>query len=181
MIRINLLPVKRKKKTQPLPPFIIQGIIVLIVTIAVLAFFGFHIKGKVASKQSQKAQKEKKLAELNEQLKEVANFEKDNALFERQNKVIEQLKSRQKAPLVLLDEVSARLPEGVWLVELKEQAGGGSVNLMGYAFSNSELVSYVQRLKGSRYLTNVALVESRQSKIGQFSVYKFKIQLKVKV
>jgi type IV pilus assembly protein PilN len=125
------------------------------------------------------AQNEKKLAELNEKLKEVANFEKDNALFERQNKVIEQLKSNQKAPLVLLDEISAKLPEGVWLVELREISG--SVDLQGFAFSNSELVSYVQRLKGSKYLVNVALVESRQAKIGQFSVYQFKIQLRVKV
>jgi type IV pilus assembly protein PilN len=179
MIRINLLPVKRKKKTQPLPSFIIQSVIVLVISILVLGFFTFHIKGKVEERKKQKAVAEKKLAELNEKLKEVANFEKDNALYERKNKVIEELKSRQKAPLVLLDEVSAHLPEGVWLTDLIETAG--SVDVKGYAFSNSELVSYVQSLKNSKYLTGVALVESRQKKLGDFSVYQFKLQVKVKV
>jgi type IV pilus assembly protein PilN len=179
MIRINLLPVKRKRKTQPLPPVVIQAILLLVVTALVLVFLGFHFSGKIEAMKNEKATKEMKLASLKEQLKEVENFEKLNKLFQKRKKIIEDLKKKQHAPLLLLDQVSAHLPEGIWLTNLTDK--GGVVEISGYAFSNTELVSYVQSLKGSKHLTDVSLKESRQQKIGDALIYQFKMTLRVKV
>jgi type IV pilus assembly protein PilN len=179
MIRINLLPVKRKKKTQPLPPFIIYGVIILVVTLLGLGFFTYNLFGKVASKKSERITKQKTLEELEAKLEEVKNFERDNALFQKKNKAIEDLKRKQKAPLVLLDEVSAHLPEGVWLTGMNDK--GGSIEIKGYAFSNTELVTYVQSLKKSKNLTGVTLMESKQKKIGNVSVYQFILKIMVTV
>ena len=93
--------------------------------------------------------------------------------------IIERLKKNQIVPLRLLDEVSEMLPKGVWLNDLQDK--GGLVSIEGYAFSNSDLVSYVQNLKGSEYLTNVMLVESRQAVLGEISIYKFKLTFRVQV
>lgn len=179
MIRINLLPTKRKKKTQPLPPVVIQSILLLVVTALVLGFLGFHYSGKVTAMKKERAAKEKQLASLKEKLKEVEDFEKQNKLFQKRKEIIENLKKKQHAPLLLLDEVSARLPEGIWIVELTDK--GGLVEISGNAFSNTELVTYVQNLKQSKHLTDVKLLESRQQKIGDALVYKFKLTLRVKI
>jgi type IV pilus assembly protein PilN len=179
MIRINLLPVKRKRKTQPLPPVVIQAILLLVVTALVLVFLGFHYSGKIEAMKKDKAMKEIKLASLQEQLKEVENFEKMNKLFQKRKKIIEDLKRKQHAPLLLLDQVSAHLPEGIWLFDLSDK--GGLVEISGYAFSNTELVSYVQSLKGSEHLIDISLLESRQEKVGEALIYKFKLTLRVKV
>lgn len=179
MIRINLLPVKRKKKAQPVPPVFIQSALILIVTILAVVFFSFQLYGKVSDLKAEKASKEQRLVKLKEQLKEVENFERDNEIYKQKSQIIVRLKKQQKAPLRLLDEVSARLSEGVWLSSLDDARG--TVTIKGYAFSNSELVSYVQRLKGSEFLTEVALLESKQGRVAEVTVYIFQISFKVKV
>ncbi len=179
MIRINLLPVKRKKKAQPLPPFFIQGAIILGVIILVLGILTFHLGGKVSDMKNEKAAKEQKLVKLKEQLKEVENYERDNEAYKEKNKIIERLKKNQNVPLRLLDEVSARLPKGVWLTALTDKSG--DIDIKGYAFTNSDLVSYVQNLKGSKYLTDVELLESRKATLGDVSTYQFRLTFRIKV
>ncbi len=123
--------------------------------------------------------KEQKLNALKEKLIEVANYEKDNQEFREKARIIEQLKKNQIAPLILLDEVSEKLPKGVWLTRLTDN--GGLISIEGFAHSNYDLVGYIQSLKGSEHLENVMLTESRQAEVEGVSVYKFKLTFKVKV
>ncbi len=178
MIRINLLP-SGKKKAVVIPPAFIYGTIsAVLLLIAIIVSF-IYLNGKISNMEAEIFTKEKKLNELKLVLKEVENYEKDNAEFRMKTQIIEQLKRNQIIPLRLLDEVSEMLPNGVWLTNLIDQ--GGSVSIRGYAFSNSDLVTYVQNLKGSKFVTDVMLVESRQDAIDKYMVYRFKLTFKVKV
>lgn len=179
MIRINLLLVKRRKKPKPIPSVYIQSAVVLGVALIVLAVITFYLSGKVSDLEKDKSNKDKRLSALKVQLKEVENFERDKKAFKEKIEIIKQLKNNQKAPLRLLDEVSAQLPKGVWLTSLTDK--GSAVDIIGYAFTNTELVAYIQNLKSSRYLVNVALLESKQEKAGDVTVYKFRLTLRVKV
>lgn len=179
MIRINLLLAKRRKKAQPLPPFLIHSSIIFAVALLAVLFFSFHLFGKISDLKTEKVTKEKKMSELSEKLKEVENYERDNALYKEKNEIIKMLKKKQKAPLVLLDEVSARLSKGVWLTSLLDK--GGTIEINGYAFTNTELVSYVQNLKGSKALSDVTLLESKQEKMEHVFLYRFKLTFRVKV
>jgi type IV pilus assembly protein PilN len=170
MIRINLLP-SGKKKAAIIPPSIIYGVIAtvlfIIISIAVLIF----LNKEISSLQAAVVVKENKLQQLQAALQKVKNYERDNAEFREKSRIIEQLKKNQIIPLRLLDEVSEMLPKGVWLTKLSDT--GGSISIEGYAFSNTDLVGYVQNLKNSKYLNNVELVESRQMSLEQTAVYKF--------
>ncbi len=179
MIRINLLSVKRKKKIQPLPAVLIYGAVVFSVMIGVFAIFTFILAGKVSNMKDDVAVKEITLKELRVQLKEVENYERDNEDYRRKSQIIVQLKKNQNVPLRLLDEVSIQLPEGVWLTALTNT--GGAVDMKGYAFTNSDLVGYVQQLKKSKYVMNVELLESKQTKIEDISLYQFKVTFRMKV
>ena len=177
MIRINLLP--GKKKPLILPHVLIYGIIGTFVLIIVLVVFSVYLNKKVSAMQSDISVKEQKLNELKETLQEVANYERDNQEFREKARIIEQLKKNQIAPLILLDEVSEKLPKGVWLTRLTDN--GGLISIEGYAHSNYDLVGYIQSLKGSDHLENVMLTESRQAEVEGISVYKFKLSFKIKV
>lgn len=176
MIRINLLPSK-KKKALILPNVLVYGVFVTLFIIIAAAAFTYHLNSQISSKQSSVLAKETKLKQLQAALEDVKNYEKDNKEFREKTMIIEQLKRNQIVPLRLLDEVSEMLPNGVWLVSLADNAG--VVSIEGVAFTNPDLVTYVQNLKGSKYLSEVTLVESRQTEIGEFSVYKFKLTFKV--
>lgn len=179
MIRINLLSVKRKKKIQPLPAVFIYGAVVFSVMIGVFAISTFILAGKVSNMKDDVAVKEITLKELRVQLKEVENYERDNEDYRRKSQIIVQLKKNQNVPLRLLDEVSIQLPDGVWLTALTNK--GGAVDMKGYAFTNTDLVRYVQKLKKSKYVVNVELRESKQTKIQGIFLYQFKVTFRMKV
>jgi Tfp pilus assembly protein PilN len=178
MIRINLLPSGRRKALI-LPTPIIYGIIATVVLVIIIATATFYLNRQISSIQTDIFAKEQRMNKLKEALVEVENYERNNKEFREKTAVIEQLKKNQIVPLRLLDEVSEMLSKGVWLTDLKDK--GGVVTIDGYAYSNSDLVSYVQNLKESKYLADIMLVESRQDEIGRFSVYKFKLTFRVKV
>ena len=178
MIRINLLPSKRKKAFL-LPPVFIYGIIAMVVVIIVILAGTFFMNNQISSKQDDLSEKEQTLKKLQAALEEVKNYEKDNKDYRDKNSIIEQLKKNQIVPLRLLDEVSEMLPKGVRLTSLTDK--GGIVSIEGFAFTNSDLVSYVQNLKGSKYFTEVMLVESRQTQMEDFTIYKFNLTLKITV
>jgi Tfp pilus assembly protein PilN len=178
MIRINLLPSK-KKKAFALPPAFIYGTAAIFVVITAIIAGTFYLNNQVSSKQSEISTKEQKLKKLQAALEEVKNYEIDNKAYREKTRIIETLKNNQIVPLRLLDEVSEMLPKGVWLTGLKDK--GGVVSIEGFAFTNSDLVTYVQNLKASKYFTEVMLVESRQTEMEGFSIYKFNLTFKITV
>ena len=151
------------------------AVIIILATVAV----AFYLNKQISVMQTDIFAKEQKLKKLQEALVEVKNYERDNKEYRKKTRIIEQLKKNQIVPLRLLDEVSGMLPKGVWLTTLKDKSG--VVSIEGFAFTNSDLVTYVQNLKRSEYLVNVMLVESRQAVLGEFSVYKFRLTFRVKV
>jgi len=179
MIRINLLPAKRKKKATEFPVHFIPGIVVTIAAVVLMIVYYVYLNNQISAIKADKADKEQRLVEIKEKIKEVENYEKDNEVFRDKNKAIEELKAKQAAPLILLDEVSSMLPKGVWLTSLTDS--GGAINITGVAFTNPDLVNYVQNLKGSKYMTDVKLIESRQAKIEQSTVYNFSLSFKMKI
>ncbi len=179
MIRINLLPVKRKRKPKPLPSFVITTTFITLFAVIVIGYFYLFLNSKVSDLKDKKATDEKRLAELKQKIKDVENYEKDNKAYAAKKDIIEDLRKKQNVPLRLLDEVSAAIPNGVWLTALTE--AGDNINLEGYGFTNDDIVSYVDNLKGSKYLSDVNLTESHQAAVGDIVVYQFRISMKVKI
>ncbi len=178
MIRINLLPSGRKKALI-LPPSLLYGILAALISLIIIIVFTVYLGRQVSAKERDITAKEQKLSALQAKLKEVQNYERNNEEVRQKTQIIEQLKKKQIVPLRLLDEASEMLPKGVWLTNLTDRLG--AVSIEGYAFTNSDLVTYVQNLKNSKYFTNVMLIESRQAEVGNFSIYKFKLTFNIKV
>jgi Tfp pilus assembly protein PilN len=51
-----------------------------------------------------------------------------------------------------------------------------NVNIDGEAFTNEELVRFIDNLKASPLLTGVMLIESNQSTQDAIEIYKYKLQ-----
>lgn len=176
MIRINLLP-SGKKKAIVVPPVLIYGAIATVILIIVSIVLIFYLNRQISRLEEDMKVKEQKMVKLEATLKKVANYERDNEEFRKKSRIINQLKKNQILPLRLLDEVSGMLPEGVWLSTLTDNRG--SISIEGYAFSNADLVGYVQNLKNSKYLKDIMLVESKQEVIEDIPVYNFKLTFRI--
>lgn len=178
MIKVNLLPVKKKRKQKPLPAFAISMILITLVVGAILAWLVFFFSGRVSEKQALVQSNETKIAELKRKIKDVEDYEKRNADFQKRKEIIEQLGKNKSLPVKILDEISALLPPGVWLTSL--DVTGGNINLSCTAFTNTDVVNYVDKLKNSKLFTDVYLQESVQAQAAGFSLYNFKLIFKVK-
>lgn len=177
MIRINLLPVKRKKKAKPLPTFVISTIAASAVILCVLAYLFFYYQSQLKDAQGRFETNKQKMAELKSKIVEVDNFEKLNKTLDERSKLIEQLRKNQNIPVMMLDEVSKHLPNGVWLSSMT--VAGNTISLSGYAFTNSDVVTYVENLKNSKSLAEIYLQESKQAEVEKIPLYQFKLTFKV--
>lgn len=179
MIKVNLIPVKRRRKTKPLPPFVITMMIVTVVTGIVMAYLVYFFNSRLSDRMTRFAANEKKIAELKEKIKAVENFERLNKTFQQRADIIEQLSKNRSVPVKLLDEISNLLPHGIWLQAMT--VSGENINIDGYGFTNSDIVIYVDNIKHSKLFTEVYLQESRSTEIEKIPLYVFKLTFKIKV
>lgn len=178
MIKVNLIPVKRKRRPKPVPSFVITMVIVTIVVGIVMAYLAFFFNSRLSNKKAQFTANEKKIAELKERIKAVENFEQLNKTFQQRNDIIEQLRKNKSVPVKLLDEISNLLPNGIWLQTMT--VSGENVSIDGYGFSNSDIVLYVDNIKNSKMFTEIYLQESKSATMENIPLYMFKLTFKIK-
>ena len=178
MIKVNLLPVKRKKKAKPLPTFLIATVLITVIIGIIMAYLVFFFNSRLSDKKAQFAANEKKIAALKEQIKAVEDFEKRNKMYKERNDIIEQLGKNKAIPVKVLTEISNVLPAGIWLQAMS--VSGRNVSISGYGYTNSEIVNFVDNLKASPLFDDVYLQESKSMEQEKISVYMFRLTCTIK-
>jgi len=178
MIKVNLISTKKKKKQKPVPAFLIYTVLLTLAVGAIFLYISYYFSSTVSAKQAKVRENEITIAALKEKLKAVENFEQLNKTFQKRKDIIEELGRNKSRPVKILDEISALLPPGVWLASA--DVNGLNVSLSCIAFTNTDVVNYVNNLKNSKLFTDVYLQESVQSKASSITVYSFKLTFKVK-
>jgi len=179
MIKVNLIPVKRKKKAKPVPTFLFIGIFITALALFISGFFIYRASAILSDKKAQSASNERKLAELKEKIKAVENFEQLNKTFAQRTEIIEQLSKNKSMPVILLDEVSNLLPVGVWLDNMT--VTDSTVTISGFGFTNTDIVAYVDNIKASQLFTDAYLLQSKSMEVEKVPAYQFQLTFRVKV
>lgn len=177
MIKINLLATQKTKKAKKKIAVESQLIWLacLSVFLIVVWFLGWRsLDRKVQVLQTQEARLSEDLASLKMQVKVVENFEANKKIVQDKIAVIQELRKKQSMPVSLLNEISQRLPDRVWLVSLSENSG--NIELSGAATTNSEIVDFINNLKAAPAFQNIQILESRQRKEGAITVYSFRLK-----
>jgi len=176
MIKINLLPTKKKapKKVINLQQQLILAVLVLVIVGMGMGYYWVKQKERISELEGQKASAEKKIAEQDNLLKEVKNVEDERKKVAEKIEIIEKLKKNQAGPVHLLDVVSTSLPKSVNIASLSES--NGNVSIDGEAFTNEDVVRFIENLKSSPLLMSVMLLETSESKREGIDIYKYKLQ-----
>jgi type IV pilus assembly protein PilN len=178
MIKVNLLPIKRKKKPKPVPNFIVASIFITLGMIILMVYLVFYFNSKLSEAKEKIRNNDTKIFELKQKIKAVEDYERINKDFKERSDIIEELSKNRALPVKVLDEISSRLPKGIWLQSLS--ISGDSIEMNGYGYTNDEIVNYVDNLKISPLFTDVYLQESRSSEIEKTHVYAFRLTFKLK-
>ena len=157
MIRINLLTEAKaaaaKKKGPALPTgaklnnlILIGGLVLGLIYIATMALV-LTSKRRGLDDEIGKAREE--VARLKSIIDEVKSYEDKKKSLEEKIALINNLKSSQRGPVRLMDEVSRALPDLVWLTEMQMQ--GNQLTLKGRTLSPNAVATYLENLKKSPF------------------------------
>jgi len=170
MIRINLLkPETKDIRDTVVSPGISEGegkkspnlgnLIFLLLVVGLGAFYFFQKKAfdretvLLTQARQEKSQLQYVEAKLEEQ-------RKVREALDRKITLIESLNAQRDLAPRLMDELSRRLPEWVWLSEVTYDDKG--IQIKGRSVSNNLIADYIASLEASAQLMNVNLVSSTQ-------------------
>jgi type IV pilus assembly protein PilN len=176
MIKINLLPTKKKppKKVIDLQQQAILAGLVLVLVVIALWYYWNTQNDRINMLENKKADAVRQIAGQDNMLKEVKNVEEERKKVSEKIEIIEKLKKNQSGPVRLLDAVSNALPKGVNISSLLEN--NNNVNIEGAAFTNEDVVRFIDNLKASPLLSEVMLLETSQTTQDKIDIYKYKLQ-----
>lgn len=178
MIRVNLLQVKRKKKAKPLPSFVVLGVLLALVFCLAVALVWMSQTKKIDTLNGVKNANQARIEALKKKVKEVDDFEAKIRQFEERKKVIVDLRKNQSVPVRIMNEISFVLADGVWLNRMSVK--GDKISIAGSAFTNSNVVDFVNNLKRSSSISDVYLKETREAKAGKVSIFNFSLTFAIK-
>jgi type IV pilus assembly protein PilN len=174
MIRINLLPIRElKKQAQLRQQLYVCGAIAGVVMIGVSLVWLMDMRA-IGRLEKEKATLQAELERLKPIVTEVNALEQREKLLQTRIGTIHRLRSNQRGPVHVLDELSQNLPEQAWLEAVDENAGVYKV--AGYALTNFAVADLLRNLQRSKEFSNVDLVSSEQAVIATQVIKKFIIQ-----
>jgi type IV pilus assembly protein PilN len=154
MIKINLVsegkrPVvsrKTKEKLGIAGLTLGEGVFLLALVLGALGIAGFwwYLRGEIKDREVAIAAAQKEVDELQQVLQEVEDYKAKKEKLEHKIAVINELKNNQWGPVRIMDQISAALPELLWLDTLTLKSN--NVTLRGRAFNTNQVASFIENL-----------------------------------
>ncbi len=155
MARINLLPWREELRKEQLRQFLtIMGLSALLM-LAIIALVHIQIAGIVDKQIARNNYLKQEITKVEKQIKEIDNLAKERKRLLARMEVIEQLQRNRPEIVHLFDEIAKIMPEGTYLVSLKQQ--GKSLILEGRAQSNARVSALMRNIEASPWLSNPQL------------------------
>jgi len=112
--------------------------------ILAVAFNYYTLRGKISDTNEKIVVAEEEVKRLEPIIREVEEFKAKKAELERKVDVISNLKTNQRGPVELMDNVSRSLPELLWLTSMDVK--GNLVSLQGQAFNTNAVAALIENL-----------------------------------
>lgn len=182
MIRVNLLSEARaaaaRRKAPAMPSgaklnnlLFFGGILLGILYIAIMAFVLTQRRRHLDAEIGKARIEAERLRSI---IEEVKQYEDKKASLEAKIKLINDLKTNQKGPVRLMDEISKALPDLVWLTNL--DVSGNQITMRGRTMSPNAVSTYLENLKKSPFFAE-PVFRNLQQEGAQQGLYSWEMTL----
>lgn len=155
MLQVNLLPVREARRKADLRQYMMQLVLMLIVTLGSIGLIHSRIGDQVERGQARVKQMQNDINQFKPQLEQVAAFKKRKGELEKKIDVIDGLDRARTGPVRVLNELSMRTPDRLWLTSLSTK--GKTISLQGQSLDNELVALFLRSLGDSEYFANVDL------------------------
>ena len=157
IIRVNLLPHREIKREARQRQFNLMALFIASGALALVVLNYSFINSRIDAQQSRNARLEAGIVKLDQQIGDIKNLQEKIGVMLARKQVVENLQINRSQSVVVLDELSRQLPEGMYFKSIKQQ--GPLLSLEGVADTNARVASLVRNLTASKWLENPQLIE----------------------
>ena len=177
-MRINLLPHRQIKRAERQREFGLMGLMAAGAACAVV-FLGWQYLGAQKDSQLERnGRLEKAIVGLDKEIADITDLkDKISNVLERKQ-IVENLQSNRSQSVVILDELTRQLPEGLYLKSIKQT--GNLITLEGVADTNARVATLVRNLSVSNWMESPNLVEIKSITVNNIKQNEFMLNVSLK-
>ena len=177
MIRVNLLgggtsvaPAKSWVPTEQRSSLV--GLGMLFITGLAVGGWWYYVSYQRAATEAGILKAESRIAELKDAMKLLDTARSQKAELEERLMLIDRLRTAKHAPVKMLDLLNGTLPDGLWLMEIKQT--NAAVTIEGRAMSQTSVSDYAKSLQDSGFFKMpVEVVMTLMETVEETNVFRF--------
>jgi len=181
MIRVNLLPHRQIRREARQREFGLMALFSAVTACAILFMAYTIINGKVDSQLERNQRLNNAITKLDKEIADIKDLrEQISAMLERKQ-VVENLQTNRSQSVIVFDEISRQLPEGMYIKSIKQE--GKVITLEGVADTNARVATLVRNFNQSEWMESPILIEIKAITVGvqKQNLFTLKVSLKTPI
>ncbi len=162
-MEINLLPHREARRAADLRETLAVLVLGLAVVGGGISLTDKGVQSDLAAAEASVAQLKADIARYEPQKKLVKTFKKRKKQLRSKLDVIDSLEQARNGPVRVLDELSERVPDRLWLTSISTKGKG--IKLEGQSLDNSVVAEFLRGLNASPFFGNVDLDKTSGGKV----------------
>jgi type IV pilus assembly protein PilN len=163
MMEINLLPHREARRAADLRETVALSLLGLVVVLSGIFFAFQSVKSDLAAAEASVAQLQADIDRYKPQQAQVAAFKLQKKELQDKLDVIDSLERARSGPVRMLDELSANVPDRLWLTSIKTRGKG--IELEGQSLDTGVVADFLRGLNRSPFFSNVDLDKTSGGKV----------------
>jgi type IV pilus assembly protein PilN len=179
IIRVNLLPHREIKREARQRQFNLMALLTASGALALVVLNYSFINNRIDAQLSRNARLEAGIVQLDQQIGDIKNLQEKIGVMLARKQVVENLQINRSQSVVVLDELSRQLPEGMYFKSIKQQ--GPLLSLEGVADTNARVASLVRNLTASKWLENPQLIEIKSVLVNGIKQNEYLLTVQIRI
>jgi type IV pilus assembly protein PilN len=181
MIRVNLLPHRQIRREAKQREFGLMALFSAVAACAILFVAYTVINSRVESQLERNQRLNNAITKLDKEIADIKDLrEQISAMLERKQ-VVENLQTNRSQAVIVFDELSRQLPEGMYLKSIKQE--GKVITIEGVADTNARVATLVRNFNQSNWMESPILIEIKAITVGaqKQNLFTLKVSLKTPI
>jgi type IV pilus assembly protein PilN len=178
MARINLLPHRQIKRAEHQRQFSLMLIATVIAGGAIVFTGQTFISAKIDTQTDRNHRLDDAITKLDKEIAQIQELKGQIKDVLARKQAVENLQGNRSQAVVVLDEISRQLPEGMYLRSIRQQ--DNLINLQGIADTNARVATLVRNLSTSQWMTSPNLIEIKATKVNNLKYNDFTMTVNLK-
>jgi type IV pilus assembly protein PilN len=151
-----------------------------VIAAAVIIFLGYtFINAKIDAQKERNARLDTAILRLDKEIADIKDLKDQISTMLERKQVVENLQTNRSQAVIVLDELSRQLPEGMYLKSIRQQ--GNVISMEGIADTNARVATLVRNLSTSNWMELPSLVEIKSVMVNTLKQNAFALNVNIKV